>query len=114
MGRQRFLQREEGFRAPAQAPYRDNGHPAFTGFRCRLGGEPRFADAGLAENQDGMPLAGFGYPGDVLAKQVKLKLPVDQRFLWALAPCGRIAAVIISCWHSKLPSARAAAPAPNE
>ena len=86
-GRKRFLQRKEGFRAPAQAPYGNNGHPAFTGLCCCLGGEPRFADAGLAENQDGMPLAGFGYPGDVLAQQVKLKLPVDQRFLRALAAC---------------------------
>ncbi len=52
------------------------GHPAFTGLRCRLDGEPRFAHAGLAQDQDGMPFADFGYPGDVLAKQVKLELPV--------------------------------------
>ena len=96
IGRKRFLQREEGFRAPAQAPYGDNGHPAFTGLCCCLGGEPRFADTGFAENQDGMPFAGFGYPGDVLAKHIKLKLAVNQRFLRALAACPRpFAAAII-------------------
>ena len=43
-----------------------------------------------------MPFAGFGYPGDVLAQQIKLKLPVDQRFLRALAAClGPFAAAII-------------------
>ncbi len=95
-GRKRLLQGEEGFGAPAQAPYGDNGHPALTGLCCCLGGEPRFADAGLAENQDGMPCAGFGYPGDVLAQQIEFELPVDQRFLRALAACfGGFAAVII-------------------
>jgi hypothetical protein len=34
-----------------------------------------------------MPLAGIGYAGDVLAEQVKLKLPVDQWFLRAVAAC---------------------------
>jgi hypothetical protein len=104
--RERFLQGEERFGAPAQAPYGNNGHPAFTGLRCRLHGEPRFADTGLAQNQDGMPLAGTGHPGDVLAQQIKLKLPVDQRFLRAAAACfGRFAAVTIPRGHSKLPSA---------
>ena len=96
IGRERFFQRKQGFRAPAQAPYGDNGHPALPGLRCCLGGEPRFADAGLAKNQDGMPFAGFGYPGDVLAKHIKLKLAVNQRFLRALAACPRpFAAAII-------------------
>ena len=36
-----------------------------------------------------MPVAGFGYPGDVLAKHIKLKLAVNQRFLRALAACPR-------------------------
>ena len=55
-----------------------------------------FADTGLAENQNGMPVAAFGYPGDVLARQIKLELPVDQWFLRAVAACfGRSAAVII-------------------
>jgi hypothetical protein len=31
-----------------------------------------------------MASTGFGYPSDVLAKHVKLKLPVNQWFLWAL------------------------------
>jgi hypothetical protein len=52
-----------------------------------------------------MPFAGFGYPGDVLAEQIKLKSPVDQWFLRALAARGRFAALIIPYWHSKLPSA---------
>jgi hypothetical protein len=53
-----------------------------------------------------MPYAGFGYPGDVLAQQIKLKLPVDQWFLRVLAAWfGRFAAVIIPCRHGKLPSA---------
>lgn len=44
-----------------------------------------------------MPFAGFGCPGDVLAQQIKLKLPVDQWFLRAIATCfGRLAAVIIT------------------
>ena len=43
-----------------------------------------------------MPFAGFGYPGDVLAKHIKLKLAVNQRLLWALAACPRpFAAAII-------------------
>ena len=43
-----------------------------------------------------MPVAGFGYPGDVLAKHIKLKLAVNQRFLRALAACPRpFAAAII-------------------
>ena len=51
-----------------------------------------------------MPVAGIGYPGDVLAQQVKLKLPVDQWFV-RVAPCfGRSTAVIIPCRHRKLPS----------
>jgi hypothetical protein len=61
-----------------------------------LGGEPRFAHAGLAKDQDGMPFAGFGYPGDVLAQHIKLKPTVNQRFLRALAPClGPFATAII-------------------
>jgi hypothetical protein len=53
-----------------------------------------------------MPFAGIGHPGDVLAQQVKLKSPVDQWFLRAVAACpGRSAAVIIPCRHRKLPSA---------
>jgi hypothetical protein len=32
-----------------------------------------------------MASTGFGYPSDVLAKHVKLKLPVNQWFLRALA-----------------------------
>jgi hypothetical protein len=32
-----------------------------------------------------MASTGFGYPSDVLAKHVKLKLPINQWFLWALA-----------------------------
>ena len=32
-----------------------------------------------------MPFAGIGHPGDVLAQQIELKLPVDQRFVRALA-----------------------------
>ncbi len=87
LGRERFFQRKQRFRAPAQAPYGDNGHPAVTGLGTCLGGEPRFANAGLAKNQDGMPFAGFGYPGDVLAKHIKLKPAVNQRFLRALAAC---------------------------
>ena len=52
-----------------------------------------------------MPVAGIDYPGDVLAQQIKLKLPVDQWFLRAVAACfGRSAAVIVPCRHSKLPS----------
>ena len=106
MGRQRFLQGEERFRAPAQAPYGDNGHPAFAGFRCRLDGEPRFANTGLAQDQDGMSCAGIGYPGDVLAQQIKLKTPVNQWFLLVLAArLGPSSAVIIPRWHGKLPSA---------
>ena len=43
-----------------------------------------------------MPFAGFGDPGDVLAQQIKLELPVDQWFVRAVAACfGRFAAVII-------------------
>ena len=43
-----------------------------------------------------MPFAGFGYPGDVLAQQIKLKLPVDQWFLRTSAACSvDFAAVII-------------------
>ena len=43
-----------------------------------------------------MPRAGIGHPGDVLAQQIELKLPVDQRFLRAVvAYPGRSAAVII-------------------
>ena len=43
-----------------------------------------------------MSFAGFGDPGDVLAQQIKLKLPVDQWFLRAVASCfGRLAAAII-------------------
>jgi len=96
MGRKRFLQREEGPSAPAQAPYGDNGHPAPTGLCSCLSGQPRFANTGLAKNQDGMPVAGFGYPGDVLAEHIKLKLAVNQRFLRALAACPRpFAAAII-------------------
>ena len=85
IGRERFFQGEEGFGAPAQAPHRNHGHPALTGLRGRLDGEPRFADTGFAQDQDGMPVAGFDYPGDVLAQQIKLKLPVDQWFVRALA-----------------------------
>jgi len=104
--RERFPQRQEGFGAPAQAPDGDNGHPAFTGLRRRLDGEPRFADTGLTQNQDGMACAGIEYPGDVLAQQIKLELPVDQRFLLGLAArLGPSAAVIIPRWHGKLPSA---------
>ena len=50
-----------------------------------LGGEPQFADTGLAKNQDGMPFAGFGHPCDVPAQHSEFKLAVDQRFLWVLA-----------------------------
>jgi hypothetical protein len=75
-----------------------------TGLRSRLDGEPRFADTGLAQDQDGMPVAGFDYPGDVLAQQIKLKLPVDQWFVRVAACFGRSTAVIIPCRHRKLPS----------
>ena len=40
IGRERFLQRKQGFCAPAQAPDGDNGHPALPGLCCCLGGEP--------------------------------------------------------------------------
>jgi hypothetical protein len=113
IGRERFLQRQEGFGAPAQAPDSDNGHPAVAGLRCRLGSEPWFADTWLAENQDGMSFAGFGYPGNVLAQQVALELPVDQWFLRAVVACvGDVAAVVIRWSHSKLPPRGAAAHAP--
>jgi hypothetical protein len=40
---------------------------------------------------------GFGYPSDVLAKHVKLKLPTNQWFLWALvARLDPFAAAIIA------------------
>jgi hypothetical protein len=86
-----------------------------TGLCCCLDSEPRFADTGLAENQYGMPFAGFGYPGDVLAKQIKLELPVDQRFLRALAACP----VVSLPWSfragmASYPPRGAAARAPNE
>ena len=43
-----------------------------------------------------MPFAGIGHPGDVLAQQIKLKLPVDQWFSRAVAFClDGFAAVII-------------------
>ena len=43
-----------------------------------------------------MPFAGFGYPGDVRAKRIKLKLAVNQRFSRALAARPRpFAAAII-------------------
>jgi hypothetical protein len=43
-----------------------------------------------------MPVAGMGDPGDVLAQQVKLELPVDQWFARAVATyVGRLAAVVI-------------------
>jgi len=43
-----------------------------------------------------MSVAGFGYPGDVLAKHIKLKLAVNQRFLRVLASRpGPFAAAII-------------------
>ncbi len=42
-----------------------------------------------------MPFAGIGNPGDVLAQQIKLKLPVDQWFSGAAAACfGRFAVII--------------------
>ncbi len=42
-----------------------------------------------------MPLAAFGYPGDVLAQQIKLELPVNQWFFQAVAACfGRFAVII--------------------
>jgi len=53
-----------------------------------------------------MAIAGFGHPGDVLAQQIKLKTPIDQRFLLDLtARLGRSAAVIIPRRHGKPPSA---------
>ena len=42
-----------------------------------------------------MSLAGIGDPGDVLAQQVELELPVDQWFVRAAACVGGFAAVII-------------------
>jgi len=60
-----------------------------------------------------MPFAGFGYPSDVLAQRIRLKLPVDQWFLRALAACGRFAASIIRYGIANYPPRGAAAPAPN-
>jgi hypothetical protein len=46
-----------------------------------------------------MPSTDFGNPGDVLAKHIKLKPPVNQRLLWAsaLRPGLFRAAVIPRC-----------------
>ena len=50
-----------------------------------------------AQNQDHMASTGFDYPSDVLAKHVKLKLPTNQWFLWALAArLDPVAAAIIA------------------
>jgi hypothetical protein len=58
---------------------------------------------------------GFGSPGDVLAQQVKLELPVNQWFLRAVAACfGRFAAVTIPCRHRKLSSAWGCRPRAHE
>ena len=100
IGSECLLHGQEGFGAPAQAPYGDNGHPALTGLRSCLDGEPRFADTRLAQDQDGMPGAGIDYPGDVLAQQIKLELPVNQWFPGALAARPRcFAVVIVPCRH---------------
>ncbi len=74
----------------------DNSHPAPAGLCSCLGGEPRFADTGLAETQDGVPFAGPGHPGDVRAQHIEFTLTVNQRFLRALAAVpGPLAAAII-------------------
>src|SRR5690242_11383237 len=100
IGSERFLHGQEGLRAPAQAPYGDNGHAALAGLCGCLDGEPRFADTGPAQDQDSMPGAGIDYPGDVLAQQIKLKLPVNQWFPGALAVRPRcFAVVIVPCRH---------------
>jgi hypothetical protein len=44
-----------------------------------------------------MTSTGFGYPSDMLAKHVKLKLPTNQWFLWApAAPLDPFAVAIIA------------------
>ncbi len=59
-----------------------------------------------------MALAGFDDSINVLAKQVKLKLPVNQWLLRALPTClDLLAAVIVPRWHRK-PTLRGA-PAPG-
>jgi hypothetical protein len=63
--------------------------------RC-LRSEARLSYTGLTQNQHNMPSAGFGDPGNVLAKHVQLKPPVNQRFLRAPATClGPFIAAII-------------------
>jgi hypothetical protein len=85
--------------------HRNYRHPAPTRLSTCFGGQPRFANTGLTQDQDNMPPAGFDDPGDVLAKHIKLKLPVNQWLLRAITVClAPFATAIVSRWHNRATS----------